>query len=73
MEITTKTPAQCTGQDIDELAHLAGIGFGTGDTPAIRQDSIAHICAAKQIQFAHDNQQLVGFAMTRSCLWRQGA
>lgn len=71
MEIITKTPTECTEQDIDELSHLAGIGFGQGDTPAMRQDSLQHVQAADHIQFARTDERLAGFAMTRSCLWRR--
>ena len=70
MEFTTKTPNQFTDHDIDQLAHLAGIGFGQGDTPAMRQDTMQHIADSDTIQLAHDEEQLVAFSMTRRCLWR---
>lgn len=70
MEIITKTPLALNERDITQLTQLAGIGFGQGDTPAMRQDTLEHVQAADQIQFSYDDGQLVGFAMMRSCLWR---
>lgn len=70
MEIITKTPQQFNEQDVDQLSHLAGIGFGQGDTPSMRADSLQHIAACDNVQLAYDNETLVAFAMTRSCLWR---
>lgn len=70
MEFITKTPNQFTERDVDQLSHLAGIGFGQGDSPAMRQDSINHINASEHIQLVSTNNELVGFSMVRSCLWR---
>lgn len=70
MEYSTKTPNDITEQDVDQLAHLAGIGFGQGDSPAMREDSINHIAGSEYIQLAHYNNELVGFSMVRRCLWR---
>lgn len=70
MEFITKTPQQFTKLDVDQLSHLAGIGFGQGDTAQMRADSINHIKACDTIQLAQCDGELVAFAMTRSCLWR---
>lgn len=70
MEFIKKTPNQFTERDVDQLSHLAGIGFGQGDSPAMRQDSVNHINASEQIQLVRDNSELVAFSMVRSCLWR---
>lgn len=70
MKYSIKTPDQMSGHNIDQLAHLAGIGFGQGDTPAMRQDTLDHVMASEQTQFVHEGGDLVAFAMTRECLWR---
>lgn len=70
MEIITKTPHQCTEEDVRKLSRLAGIGFGQSDTPAMHQDSLNHIAAANYIQLSYQAGELLGFAMLRSCLWR---
>lgn len=72
MKYSIKTPDQMSARDIDQLAHLAGIGFGQGDTPAMRQDALDHIRASDQTQLAYDGGEMVAFAMTRRCLWRSG-
>ena len=71
MRITTKTPEFITDRDIDQLSHLAGIGFGQGDSEEMRKDSEEHIHAADIVQMAYDDEQLVAFSMVRGCLWRQ--
>ncbi len=70
MDIITKTPQQFNEQDIDQLSCLAGIGFGQGNTPEMRADSLNHIYASDTIQLALADGELVAFAMTRRCLWR---
>lgn len=72
MKYSIKTPEQMRARDVDQLAHLAGIGFGQGDTPGMRQDTLDHIAASEQTQLVHDGGELVAFAMTRECLWRSG-
>lgn len=71
MRITTKTPEQFTGSDIDQLAHLAGIGFGQGDSEEMYQDSVEHIRSSELVQLAHSDNELIAFSMIQSCLWRQ--
>lgn len=70
MRITTKTPEFFTDRDTDQLSHLAGIGFGQGDSNEMRKDSEEHIHAANFIQMTHDDDRLVAFSMVRECLWR---
>lgn len=71
MRITTKSPELFTDRDTDQLSHLAGIGFGQGDSDEMRRDSEEHINAADFIQMTHDDDRLVAFTMVRGCLWRQ--
>lgn len=70
MRIETKTPELFTGNDVDRLSHLAGIGFGQGDSAEMRRDSEEHVHAADVIQMAYCQEQLVAFSMARRCLWR---
>lgn len=73
MRTTTKTPEQFTNKDVDQLAHLAGIGFGQGDSVQMREDSISHIQTADMVQLVHDGGGLMAFSMIRGCLWRASA
>lgn len=70
MNITTRCPNQLSSTDTDHIARLAGIGFGQGDTPEMRQDALHHIRTSDYIQTAYDKHQLVAFAMVRRCLWQ---
>ena len=70
MRITTKTPEQFTKSDVDQLAYLAGIGFGQGDSAKMREDTENHIHAADMVQLAHVREELMAFSMIRGCLWR---
>lgn len=73
MRSTTKTPEQFTDSDVDQLAHLAGIGFGQGGSADMREDSMRHIAAADMVQLVHENNELMAFSMVRGCLWRASA
>lgn len=70
MEFITKTPQQLSTEEIASIATLAGIGFGQGDTAAMRADSIAHINGSDSLQLCHDDGTLVAFSMAKECLWR---
>lgn len=70
MDYFIKTPDQMTMRDIDQLVHLAGIGFGQGDTPEMYQDTMEHLRASEQTQMLYNGHELAAFAMTRRCLWR---
>ncbi len=70
MNITTYCPDKLSTRQIDQIAELAGIGFGQGNTASMRQDTRRHIIASDYIQTAHDGEQMVAFAMVRRCLWQ---
>lgn len=70
MEIITKSTERLTDGDIDEVSRLAGIGFGQGDTPQMRQDTLEHFKLADYVQLGTLNGELVGFSMYRRFFWR---
>ena len=70
MRYTIKNIEQCTTMEMNQLTHLAGVGFGQGDSPTMQQDTSAHINVAETIQYAYDGDELVAFSLVRSCLWR---
>lgn len=70
MEIITTTPSQLRQTDIDDIANLAGIGFGRQNTPEMRADSISHIQSSDAMQLAYENRNLVAFSMMKRRLWR---
>lgn len=73
MRISTKLSGKLHSQEIDQIAELAGVGFGSGDTAEMYDDTIRHIEASEYIQLAHDDGEIRGFSMVRSCLWRARA
>lgn len=73
MRSSTQYPYEFSSKELDEVAHLAGLGFGNTNSSAMQQDAYAHVMAADSVQLVHDEERLVAFSMVRSCLWRAGA
>lgn len=73
MRISTKLSGEIQAKEIDQIAELAGMGFGSGTTDEMYEDTVQHIEAADFIQLTHDDEELRGFSMVRSCLWRASA
>lgn len=73
MRISTKTSGELHAKEIDQIAKLAGIGFGSGTTDEMYEDTVQHVEASDFIQLAHDDGKLRGFSMVRGCLWRTRA
>ncbi|MCA9340691.1 MAG: hypothetical protein KDA17_07275, partial [Candidatus Saccharibacteria bacterium] len=59
-----------TQEEMREIAHLAGIGFGQGDSPAMFDDTLSHISDSDTIMLARHEGQLAGFSMAKRYLWR---
>ena len=70
MEILTKTPHQLGPGDAVDIAKLAGIGFGQGDTLEMYEDSLAHIYGCDSLQLCYDESGIIAFSMAKECLWR---
>ncbi len=68
-EIITST-TNLTDERARGINHLAALGFEQTES-AMLDDTTAHILAAENMQLAYDDEQLVGFALYRRCLWRQ--
>jgi hypothetical protein len=70
MKTISYQPHQLSKHDVESIAHLAGIGFGQGDTPDMLEDTVKHINAADSIVLAKEGETLAAFSMVREYLWR---
>lgn len=70
MKIRTYNPDQLHTADTQEIAALAAQGFEQPLDTAMLADTMRHIEAAHHVQLATIEDDLVGFALYRRCLWR---
>lgn len=70
MEYVQKNSNQLSDNEHAAIAHVAGRGFGQGDTPAMLKDTISHIYSSDFVATLYDSNQLIAFSMARRHLWR---
>lgn len=69
MNTILKLPSELTIHEQEEMAHLAMLGFGRDDQEMF-EDTVRHLTAADEVQYATSGGRLQAFSMYRSCLWR---
>ncbi len=57
---------------IEQIAQIAAEGFGRPNDEHNYHDTVSHVDGLDHVQLAKEDQQLVGFALYRRCLWREG-
>lgn len=70
MKISLDQPTHLSHADNLAINELATVGFGFTDPADMLDDTLRHIKGADVVQRVHDNQEVVGFALYQSCLWR---
>lgn len=71
MRTTIETPSSINHETLDSINQLACLGFGQTDPAAMLTDTAHHIESADFVQQAYIDQQRVGFALYKRCLWRK--
>lgn len=58
------------GGTIEQIAQIAAEGFGRANDADNYRDTFEHVNSADHLQLATHNEQPVGFALYRRCLWQ---
>lgn len=72
MKFFIEHPANLNKQEQRAINEIAGSSFGLSNPEDMLDDTISHLDAAEYVQQATVGREVIGFALYRSVLWRQG-
>lgn len=73
MPVFTEILTTPSTYQIEQVAEIAAQGFNRKNDDENYKDTVEHCRTADHLQIARNDDGLVGFALYRSCLWRQGS
>lgn len=72
MRISIDNPSSLTDLETKNINTLAALGFGQDETAEMFRDTMEHVRGANYVQRFYHEEQLVGFALYKRCLWQSG-